>query len=114
MVSTEQSGPKRRRTNVPLLCLGIALALLGGVLSVVLAVQDVMWGLRPRRTQESQKQRKMRPGMNLKDFAGNEIDVPAALQAIAAIDWSQTTSAHDAFSSSVSSVVSQKQEMMKP
>jgi hypothetical protein len=27
----------------------------------------------------------------MKDFAGNEIDVPAVLKAIASIDWSRTT-----------------------
>jgi hypothetical protein len=29
----------------------------------------------------------------MKDFAGNEIDVPAMLEAIAAIDWSRTNEA---------------------
>jgi hypothetical protein len=32
----------------------------------------------------------------MKDFAGNEIDVPAMLQAIASIDWSRTTDADPA------------------
>jgi hypothetical protein len=29
----------------------------------------------------------------MKDFAGNEIDVPAVLEAIASIDWSRTSEA---------------------
>ena len=29
----------------------------------------------------------------MKDFAGNEIDVPAVLEAIASIDWSRTNEA---------------------